>query len=159
MIFSARSSNLEIGRTGRPARWVRRFLRDTRGSMAVSFAIGLPTLLVAVFGAIEFGRFGFTQAALEYAAAETTRYAIVRSGEVTTTELETYATSKLGGVFDKGLAVITATAPIDPITGTSLISVQVNYEFDFFLPFLSQGGITMSGASTGFLAFPPTLTE
>ncbi len=159
MVFSARNSKLEIGRAGRPARRFRRFLRDARGSMAVSFAIGLPTLLTAVFGAIEFGRFGFTQAALEYAAAETTRYAIVRSGDVTAQEVEAYAASKLSGVFDHGLAVVTATAPIDPDTGTSLISVRVNYQFDFFLPFLPQGGITMSGASTGFVAFPPTLPE
>ena len=159
MIFSAKRSRPGNGRTGRPARRFRRFLQDARGSMAVSFAIGLPTLLTAVFGAIEFGRFGFTQAALEYAAAETTRYAIVRSGEVTTAELETYAASKLSGVFDRGLAVITATAPIDPVTGTSLLSVQVNYQFDFFLPFLPEGGITMTGASSGFVAFPPTLPQ
>ena len=155
-IFSARNSRLGTGRGDRPAR---RFLHDARGSMTVAFAIGLPALLTAVFGAIEFGRFGFTQAALEYAAAETTRYAIVRSGDVTTQELEEFAASKLSGVFDHGLAVITAAAPIDPITGTSRISVQVSYQFDFFLPFLPQGGITMSGASTGFVAFAPTLPE
>ena len=125
--------------------------------MAVSFAIGLPTLLTAVFGAIEFGRFGFTQAALQYAASEATRYAIVRSGEVTTAEIEAYAASKLDGVFDHGLAVITAEAPIDPITGTSLFTVQVDYQFEFFLPFLPDGGITMSGVSSGFVAFLPAI--
>ncbi len=159
MIFSVKKSRLGIARAGRPARRFRRFLRDCRGSMAVSFAIGLPTLLTAVFGAMEFGRFGFTQAALTYAAAETTRYAIIRSGDVTTEELEAYAASKLGGVFDQGLAVITVAAPIDPVTGTSEYSVQVSYQFDFFLPFLPSGGITMSGASTGFVAFPPTVPE
>jgi len=123
--------------------------------MAVSFAIGIPTLLTAVFGTIELGRFGFTQAALQYAAADSTRYAIVRSGDVTTSEIEAYAASKLDGVFNHGLAVITAAAPVDPITGTSLLSVQVNYQFDFFLPFLPTGGITMSGASTGFVALAP----
>jgi Flp pilus assembly protein TadG len=133
----------------------RGFLRDSRGSMAVSFAIGIPTLLTAVFGTIELGRFGFTQAALQYAAADSTRYAIVRSGDVTTSEIEAYAASKLDGVFNHGLAVITAAAPVDPITGTSLLSVQVNYQFDFFLPFLPTGGITMSGASTGFVALAP----
>ncbi len=157
MFFTGIGSKLRAGRIGQRGRGRRRFLRDSRGFMAVSFAIGLPTLLTAVFGAIEFGRFGFTQAALEYAAAEATRYAIVRDGQVTTAEIEAFAASKLDGVFNHGLAVITAAAPIDPVTGTSLLSVQVNYQFDFFLPFLPDGGITMTGASTGFLAFlPPT---
>ena len=157
MFFTGISSKLRTRRIGQLNRGRRRFLRDSRGSMAVSFAIGLPTLLTAVFGAIEFGRFGFTQAALEYAAAEATRYAIVRDGDVTTAEIEAFAASKLDGVFDHGLAVITAAAPIDPVTGTSLLSVSVEYEFDFIMPFLPDGGITMSGTSTGFLAFlPPT---
>ncbi len=156
MFFTGIGSKLRSRRIGQRIRGRRRFLRDLRGSMAVSFAIGLPTLLTAVFGAIEFGRFGFTQAALEYAAAEATRYAIVRDGEVKTAEIEAYAASKLDGVFDHGLAVITAAAPIDPVTGTSLLSVQVNYQFEFFLPFLPDGGITMSGTSTGFLAFLPS---
>ena len=157
MFFTGIGSKLRTRRIGQRSRGRRGFLRDSRGSMAVSFAIGLPTLLTAVFGAIEFGRFGFTQAALEYAAAEATRYAIVRSGDVTTEEIEAYAASKLDGVFDHGLAVITAAAPVDPVTGTSLLSVQVNYQFEFFLPFLPDGGITMTGASTGFVAFPPTI--
>ena len=152
MFYSGNSSKTRTKRIGQRVRKRRGFLRDSRGSMAVSFAIGLPTLLTAVFGAIEFGRFGFTQAALQYAASEATRYAIVRSGDVTTSEIEAYAASKLDGVFNQGLAVITAAAPVDPITGTRLLSVQVNYQFDFFLPFLPAGGITMSGASTGFVA-------
>ena len=157
MFRLAKKSIFILGRVGRFFAASRRVTKDVRGSMAVSFAIGLPTLLTAVFGAIEFGRFGFTQAALEYAAAETTRYAIVRSGDVTDEELEAYAAEKLSGVFDQGLAVFSAEQPVDPDTGTSELSVEVSYQFQFFLPFLPHGGITMVGASTGFIAFPPTL--
>ena len=157
MNFLTKKWKLGIGCAGRSTCKRRGFLRDSRGSMAVSFAIGIPTLLTAVFGAIEFGRFGFTQAALEYAAAETTRYAIVRAGEVSDQELEDYAAAKLFGVFDQGLAVVTLASPINPETGTSELSVEVNYQFDFFLPFLPQGGINMQGSSTGFVAFPPAL--
>ena len=157
MSYAAKKPLLALGRAGRFFAALRRVTRDARGSMAVSFAIGLPTLLTAIFGAIEFGRFGFTQAALEYAAAETTRYAIVRSGEVTNSELEAYAADKLSGVFNQGLAVFSVAQPIDPATGTSELSVSVTYNFEFFLPFLPEGGITMVGASTGFIAFPPAL--
>ena len=157
MFRLANIPNVTIGRIGRFFAASRRVRKDVRGSMSVSFALGLPTLLMAIFGAIEFVRFGFTQAALEYAAAETTRYAIVRTGNVTNSELEAYAADRLAGVFDQGLAVISAAQPVDPDTGTSELSVEVNYQFDFFLPFLPEGGIQMTGASTGFIAFPPTL--
>ena len=144
MKFLPKKWKLGFGRADRSPSRPRGFLQNLRGSMSVSFALGFPTLLTAVFGAIELGRFGFTQAALEYAAAETTRYAIVRGGDVTTEELETYAASKLNGVFDQGLAVITAAQPINPDTGTVELSVDVNYQFDFFLPFLPEGGITLA---------------
>jgi hypothetical protein len=81
----------------------------------------------------------------------------VRSGNVTNSELEAFAAARLSGVFDQGLAVISAAQPVDPDTGTSELSVEVSYQFEFFLPFLPDGGITMAGASTGFIAFPPTL--
>ena len=76
-------------------------LCDKRGSAAVSFGFGIPVVLSAIFGTIELGRLGFTQAALQYAAEEATRYAIVRTGQVTTQDIETYAASKLDGVFDR----------------------------------------------------------
>ena len=129
--------------------------RDKKGSVVAQFALGLPVALSAIFGTVELGRLGFTQAALSYAASEATRYAIVRDG-VTTEEIEAYAASKLTGVFNREVAVITAQAPIDPVTGTSLISVEVSYQYQFVLPFMPTEGIAMAGVSSGFLAFPPS---
>ncbi len=130
-------------------------LRDNGGSFAISFAISVPLVLSAIFGTIELGRLGFSKAALQYAAEEATRYAIVREGQVTPAEIEAFAASKLTGVFDRGTAVIAVLAPADPVTGTSLLSVQVSYQYEFLLPFLPQNGIQLAGSSSGFIAFAP----
>ena len=136
-----------------------KILGETRGALSVEFALGIPIILSTVFGTVELGRLGFTQAALQHAAEEATRYAIVREGQITPTDIEEYAATKLTGVFDREAAVITAAAPIDPVTGTSLLSVQVNYQYQFLLPFLPQEGMQLSGNSSGFIAFAPTLTN
>ena len=132
---------------------------ETRGALSVEFGLAVPIILSTVFGTVELGRLGFSQAALQHAAEEATRYAIVREGQITPEEIETYAASKLTGVFDREAAVITAAAPIDPVTGTSLLSVQVNYQYQFLLPFLPHEGVQLSGNSSGFIAFPPTLAN
>lgn len=159
MVIPGMFSKLRNLRIGRHANERRRIARDSSGSIAVPFALGLPIALTAVFGMIELGRLGFTQAALQYAASEATRYAIVGTGQVSTEDIESYAASKLNGVIDRDIAVITAVAPLDPVTGTSLISVEASYEYRFILPFLPVDGITLSGSSRGFLAFPPNVPE
>ena len=133
----------------------RRLLCDDSGSFIIHFGFSLPIVLSAMFAAIELGRLGFSQAALQYAAEEATRYAIVREGQVTTQEIEAFAASKLTGVFDRQTAVVAATAPADPVTGTSLVSVQVSYQYQFLMPFLPQSGIQLAGSSSGFIAFSP----
>ena len=156
---------MAVSRTfrNRPVRRVASILRalrrNNRGALTVEFAIGLPIVLSAIFGTMELGRLGFTQAALQHAAEEATRYAIVREGQVTPADIENYASEQLTGVFDRDAAVITAASPIDPSTGTSLLSVQVSYQYQFILPFLPAGGVQLTGSSSGFIAFPPTLTN
>lgn len=133
--------------------------RCRRGSIAVQFGLMAPVMMTIIFGTIELGRLGFTQVALQHAAEEATRYAIVREGQTTPEEIEAFAASRLTGVLNRETAVITATAPIDPVTGTSLISVQVNYLYEFILPFIPPGEMNLIGDSSGFIAFPPTLVN
>ena len=132
-----------------------RLLRANGGAYALHFALALPVMLTAIFGAIELGRLGFSKAALQFAAEEATRYAIVREGQVTSEEIEAFAASKLTGVFDRSTAVIAAVAPPDEITGTSRLSVQVTYQYEFLMPFLPHDGIELVGNSSGFIAFAP----
>ncbi len=128
-------------------------VRNERGAAAVEMALTLPLFLAAVFGIMEVGRLIYTQAALSYAAEEATRYAVVNEGLVTTAEIEAYAAARLIGVIDSNSAVFSATAPIDPVSNTALFTVQVSYPYDFMLPYVADGAITLSATSTGFLAF------
>ena len=57
------------------------FLRRSEGNMAVEFAIIAPTLLLFLFGLIEFSRYAYTQSSLNFAAQDATRFAVVRGGE------------------------------------------------------------------------------
>jgi len=140
-----------------PCTMAGRLFRADSGSVAVQFGLMLPVMFTMLFGIMEMGRLGFTQMALQHAAEEATRYAIVREGQITPSEIEDFAATKLTGVLNRDTAVITATAPIDPVTGTSLISVAVNYRFEFILPFIPPGSMDLIGDSSGFIAFPPVL--
>lgn len=125
---------------------------DSRGVIAAEFALSIPIVVMMLLGLIEVGRIVYTQTALNFAAQEGTRYAIVRDGEVTTEEIEEYAASRLIAVVDSNLAVFAATAPIDPDTNTSLISIEVSMEYRPWFPYFP--GFTLTGDSKGFLAFP-----
>lgn len=131
---------------------LRNFLRDTRGVAAVEFALSLPIIVMLMFGLIEVGRIVYTQTALSFAAQEGTRFAIVRDGNVTTEEIEAFAASQLIAVVDGQLAVFAATAPVDPGTNTSLITIEVSMEYRPWFPYIP--GFTLTGDSSGFLAFP-----
>lgn len=127
--------------------------RSERGAATVELALTLPLFLAAVFGIVEIGRLIYTQAALSYAAEEATRYAVVNEGNVTTADIEAFAAAQLMGVVDSNTAVFSAAAPIDPVSNTSLFTVQVSYPYDFMMPYVADGAITLTASSTGFLAF------
>lgn len=135
---------------------LQRFARREDGSPVVEFALGAPLVLMLMLGIMEVGRLIYAQAALNFAAEEATRYAIVREGQLTDQQIENYAAQQLIGV-DQSLAVFTATSPIDSQTGTSLITIQVSYPFQLMIPFFSSEPITLSAESRGFLAFPAPL--
>jgi Flp pilus assembly protein TadG len=130
----------------------KRLCRSERGIVAAEFALSLPIVIMLLLGLIEVGRIVYTQTALSFAAQEGTRFAIVREGEVTTDDIEEYAASRLLGVVDQNLAVFAATAPVDPDTGTSLITIEVSMEYRPWFPYIP--GFTLAADSSGFLAFP-----
>ena len=131
---------------------LRPFLRDTRGAAAVEFALSIPIIIMLMLGLTEVARIVYTQTVLSFAAQEGTRFAIVRDGNVTTEEIEAYAASRLLAVVDGELAVFAATAPVDPGTNTSLITIEVSMEYRPWFPYIP--GFTLTGDSSGCLAFP-----
>jgi Flp pilus assembly protein TadG len=132
------------------------------GSTAVEFALGLPVFLALLFGTMEGGRAIFTQSVLFYAAEEATRWAIVNTQDEAGGEtlvqyqnrIETYAKDQLILISPNQTSAAVATAPTNPVDNTRTISITVNYNFSFMLPYIgaAAGPIQMSATSTGFLA-------
>ena len=74
-------------------RWLRHRLGDSRGAVAIEFAIMLPMLITILFGIIQYGLILNTRQLMTYAAREAARsYAI---GESTEAEAEALAISLL----------------------------------------------------------------
>ena len=132
--------------------YLRRFRRDRCGSMAVEFAFIGPVMFAMLFGVIEFGRFAYTQSTLNFAAEETTRFAIVNGGNVTNDQLVNYARTKLLGL-DDNLAVLCLLTPVTTVQ-TSTVSIAIDYDFDLLLP-LPMDDIVLQGRSDGFISFSP----
>lgn len=143
--------------TNRFARLLNRLFGDRTGAALVEFGLTGPALIIVVLGVIEVGRLTYYQAALSYAAQEATRFAIVREGQVTSSDIEAFAGTQLLGLR-QNLAVFTASAPVSSATNTSLVTVSVTYPFNFLLPIPSLEHITLSAQSRGFYAFPGATT-
>lgn len=135
------------------SRILRRLRREAGGNLIIEFALIGPLMLSMLFGVIEFGRLAYTQSAINFAAEETTRFAIVRGGDVTNDEILTYAESKLLGL-DEGLAVLCLLTPVDATTQTSTVSITIDYDFDLLLP-IPIDDITLQGSSEGYISFSP----
>lgn len=129
-----------------------RFRRDRRASMAVEFAFIGPVILGMLFGVIEFGRLAYTQSTLNFAAEETTRFAVVNGGNVTNDQLLTYARNQLLGLEDD-LAVLCILSPVTTAQ-TSTVSITIDYDFDLLLP-IPMEQIVLQGRSDGYISFSP----
>ncbi len=135
------------------SRILRRLRREAGGNLIIEFALIAPLMLSMLFGVIEFRRLAYTQSAINFAAEETTRFAIVRGGDVTNTEILTFAESKLLGL-NEGLAVLCLLTPVDATTQTSTVSITIDYNFDLLLP-IPIDPITLQGSSEGYISFSP----
>ena len=132
----------------------RRLAADRSGVTAVEFALMAPVLFALLFGTIEFGRVAYTQGVVSFAAEEATRYAVVNYA-ISEDEVRDVARACLLGINPDRIQAVVVTGPIDPVDNTRAISVQVSYNFEFLLPFLPDGIISLVGTSRGFLIPPP----
>ena len=124
-----------------------RFARSEDGVAALEFGI-----FAVLLGVMELGRIGFTAAALHYAAEEGTRYAIVRMGTATNETIQAHTSERLIGVVDGKTAVITTTTPTDAVSGSKVVSVRVEMEYQPWISFIVPT-FKLTGESKGFLAF------
>ena len=134
---------------------LRSLRRSREGNLTVEFALIAPLMLAFFFGIVEFARISYTQSALNFAAEETTRYAVVNGGNVTNSELLTYAQGKLIGLKD-GLATFCLMTPVDAATDTSTVSITITYDFDLILP-VPISPVSLEGKSEGYISFSPSI--
>lgn len=127
------------------------FCRRRDGNMAVEFAIVGPVLVMFLFGLVEFARYTYTQSALNFAAEEATRYAVVRGGEVTNDEILDIAKDNLL-LLNSGLAAVCVLSPTDTVTQTSTVSVTINYNYQPIIPAV-WSALTITGISEGHISF------
>lgn len=125
----------------RPARTT--WTADRRGATAVEFALVVPVFLLIVVAILEFGRMFWIQNSIQFAVEEAGRFAMVNI-TATETQLQTYAQSQLFGLSPTGISF---SAPLETSGGTNFRSITGSYQFDFVIPLLSFGSITLNAKS------------
>jgi Flp pilus assembly protein TadG len=148
---------------------------DESGSSAVEFSITLSLLLSVIFGIMVCAMALYADHFVTDAAKEATRYAMVRGSSWGSTSCATYASYScvatssnvttfvdslaLPGISTSGISVATTWPGTDPTGETCdtaqgknspacVVNVQVQYSFNFLLPFVPFGTLNLSGVSS-----------
>lgn len=125
-----------------------------RGSALIEFSLTLTVLLMLLFGAMDFCRALYAYHFVANAAREGARYAIVRgsscSGWATAcpasaSDIQTYVRNPPLGINPSAITVNSTWTPNN--NPGSTVQVQVQYNFNFILPFLPKSTLTMTSSS------------
>lgn len=124
---------------------LRRLARRHEGATAVEFALVAPVFLMMVLGIFEMGRALWIKAVMQFGLEEATRYALINTSAATAT-LETYAKSKMTGVFVSSAALaVTATSSISG--GVTYMSITASYNFTVLVPIVTIPNVTLQAKS------------
>ena len=126
-----------------------------KGQDLIEFAIILPVLAVMIFGIIDLGRAAYYFSALQNAAREGARYAIVHP-EDTTGVVNLVKNRAIGINSSDSNFVVGLGSDIDDTTddwnSKDYVQVQTNYSFRLATPFVGvffdNGSVAMSASST-----------
>jgi Flp pilus assembly protein TadG len=153
---------------------LRRFQTDDRGSELVEFAVFSSILLMLIFGIMDTSRALYADHYVSSAASQATRYAMVRgsswSANCTTTSTYSCAATKdnitsfVKAVtppgFNTSNLTVSTSWPGTTASGANcastngdnspgcVVTVQVQYVFNFILPFLPKNAMTLSSTSS-----------
>ena len=131
-----------------------RILRSDRGQSLVEFALVVPLFLLLIFGLIDLGRGVFAYNAIQNAAREAVRVAIVDQNEgAITAEAQQHAIGL--GLEDSNVTLSflqpeTMTTPCNtPIAISCEVEILIDYQFIPATPIIGNliGSIDMSAAS------------
>ena len=127
--------------------------RRQRGNALVEFAVVGPLLLTFLFAIFDFGRALYTYHFVCNAAREGTRYAIVRGSKsaipATQSSIQTYLGNVPMGI-DPNKLTVTTIWPTNNNPG-SVVQVTVQYNFNFFMPFMPATTIVMKSSSQMYI--------
>lgn len=136
----------------------------------VEFSISASALLLIMFGILEFGRVMYTYHTVSNAARLGSRWAMVRGSQcskldhcnATSSDVQTWVRSQVPMVDGNSLNVNASWSnSTDPSTdcaagGTNvpghLVCVNVQYPFNFAIPFVSSSALTLSSTSKMVIA-------
>jgi Flp pilus assembly protein TadG len=151
------------------------FIRRECGSSALEFSLAFSLLLLCVLGIMECSMALYADHFVTDAAKEATRYAMVRGSSWSTTSCPTYSsfscvansanvTSFVRSLAPPGInptsVVVTTTWPgvtptgaaCDTVNGanspTCAVDVNVQYSFNFLLPFVPWNSFNLTGYSS-----------
>lgn len=117
-----------------------RLRRDTRGAMAVEFALILPVFIAMLFGTLEIGNILFAKSTLQQGIETAGRYAMIHL-DATTDEIkaEAVAQSSYLGSLSPTFSV-TQTL----IGGVTYSTISVKADYQLIVPFFNRTSISLS---------------
>jgi Flp pilus assembly protein TadG len=152
-----------------------RLARDEDGQSLIEAAFTISTMLVVLFGILEFSRGIYADIYIGYVAHSSTRYAMVRGTSFNGTSCATITTQNCAATATNVIAFAKSAAPLGIATATDLtvtpswpgitpsgsacntangaaspgcvVKVQVTYNFHFVLPFVSQNPLLLKSVS------------
>lgn len=106
--------------------------RDTRGSVAVEFALILPVLALMLYSVLEVGRAAWTHNVLQLSVEEAGRFATANP-TATTSEISAVAQS-MSSVLSGGTVSYTITNQPGPSPRIRFVTIQATYDHTLLMP-------------------------
>ena len=118
---------------------------DSRGAVALEFALGLPIFIAMIYGVFEFGRIFWTQSTMEFAVEEAARFALVNP-DASSNDIIDVVRDKAAGLDVARIKVDISYEP--DATGTiarAFVNVKGIYNYAPMVPLVlpATGGATL----------------
>ena len=134
---------------GRKARKNQITARWSKGQTFAEFAIAIPVLLALALGIANFAMAISAYSFVCYGARDGTRFAAVHGAASPTPasadDIRKFVKSEASGLDLSQLTVATTWSPDN--TQNSVVAVQVQYTFQFLVPFVQLSQVTLSSTS------------
>ena len=122
---------------------------DCRGQAAVEFAMSISGLLLLILAITNFAMAVYAYNFVCYGARDATRYAAVRGAAspspVSSSDVSAFVVSEAAGLDPSHLTVSTTWSPNNHPDST--VAVQVNYSFQFMIPFVQLASVNLTSTS------------